>query len=84
MAGGVIVGGLEYATALASELTTIDRYLGYFRALLEGMVAGDAQRVDRLAHAVRISGAAEGSASEWNETKAEYPKEKCRCTLRVV
>ena len=58
-AGEAIVGGLEYATALF-EPTTIDRYLGYFHALLEGMVAGDAQRVDRLPMP-RGGGAAEGS-----------------------
>ena len=36
--GGRIVGGLEYATALF-ERETVERYLGYFRQLLEGMVA---------------------------------------------
>ena len=39
-AGERIVGGLEYATALF-ERATIERYLGYFRRLLEGMVADD-------------------------------------------
>ena len=44
---GVIAGGLEYATALF-EPSTIERYLGYWRHLLEGMVADDSQAVDRL------------------------------------
>ena len=37
--GERIVGGVEYATALF-ERATVERYLGYFRRLLEGMVAG--------------------------------------------
>ena len=37
--GGRIMGGVEYATSLF-EAKTIERYLGYFRRLLEGMVAG--------------------------------------------
>ena len=35
---GAIVGGVEYARALF-EGETIARYVGYFRTLLEGMVA---------------------------------------------
>jgi len=46
-AGPRIVGGLEYATALF-EPVTIERYLGYFRTLLEAMVADAAQAIDRL------------------------------------
>ncbi|MBV8734964.1 MAG: hypothetical protein JO120_09310, partial [Solirubrobacterales bacterium] len=46
-AGQAIVGGLEYATALF-ERGTIERYLGYWRRLLEAMVADDDQVVDRL------------------------------------
>ena len=39
-AGERIVGGLEYATALF-ERATVERYLGYLRRLLEGMVADE-------------------------------------------
>ena len=42
-----IAGGIEYATSLF-EQATIERYLGYFRNLLEAMVADDTQAVDRL------------------------------------
>src|SRR6202035_4323237 len=40
--GGRIVGRLEYATALF-EQATVERYLGYFRALLQAMVSDDTQ-----------------------------------------
>src|SRR5947207_175588 len=46
-AGNRIVGGLEYATGLF-EGTTIERYLGYYCRLLEGMVGDDEQEVDGL------------------------------------
>jgi hypothetical protein len=46
-AGGRIVGGVEYATALYDE-ATVERYLGYLRRVLEAMVADDGQAVDRL------------------------------------
>jgi non-ribosomal peptide synthetase component F len=45
---GSIVGGLEYATALY-EKETIERYLGYFRKLLEGMVEDTDAAIERLA-----------------------------------
>ncbi|HEX5433555.1 MAG TPA: amino acid adenylation domain-containing protein [Candidatus Angelobacter sp.] len=71
---GAIVGKLEYATALF-ESGTIRRYVGYFRKLLEGMVADDSQVVDRLdllsekeRHRVLY---------EWNATEVEYPRDKC-------
>src|ERR1700685_3753502 len=45
--GERIEGGVEYATALF-ERATVERYVGYFTRLLEGMVAGDEQVVDGL------------------------------------
>ena len=73
-AGKRIVGGLEYATSLF-EAGTIERYLGYFRTLLEGMVADESRAVDRLP----LLGASECHQviEQWNETAAPYPKEKC-------
>ena len=38
---------MEYATSLF-ERATIERYLGYFRTLLEAMVADERQAVDDL------------------------------------
>ena len=72
--GQKIFGGLEYATALF-EPPAIERYLGYFRALLQAMVADDTQAVDRLPmlsdperHRVLY---------EWNDTRTDFPAEKC-------
>jgi amino acid adenylation domain-containing protein len=44
---GIIRGELQYATALF-ESTTMQRYLGCFRRLLEGMAADEWQLVDRI------------------------------------
>jgi amino acid adenylation domain-containing protein/FkbM family methyltransferase len=45
--GNRIIGGVAYATALF-ERQTIERYLGYFRGLLEAMVVDAQQIVERL------------------------------------
>ena len=45
---GRIEGAVEYATALF-ERETVERWVGYLRRVLEGMVADDTQPVDRLA-----------------------------------
>ena len=68
-----IAGGVEYATALF-EKETIERYMGYWRRILEGMVADSGQIVDCLdllpeseRHQVLYA---------WNQTQAAYPQ-KC-------
>ena len=73
-AGERIVGGVEYATALF-ERGTVERYLGYFRRLLEGMVADETQVVDRLP--LLSEGERDRVLYEWNETAVAYPREKC-------
>jgi amino acid adenylation domain-containing protein len=73
-AGNTISGGIEYATALF-EKATIERYMGYFRTLLEAMVAGDAQAVDRLP--MLSASERHRVLYEWNDTKAAYPSDKC-------
>ena len=72
-AGERIVGEVVYATALY-ERSTIERYLGYLRRLLQEMVADDSQVVDR----VPLLGEAERQQVlyGWNETRAEYPSDK--------
>ena len=45
--GGRIEGAAEYAAALF-ERETVERWLGYLRRVLEGMVADDAARVDGI------------------------------------
>ena len=72
-AGERIAGGVEYATALF-EKETIERYMGYWRRILQGMVASSEQIVDCLdllpeseRHQVLYG---------WNQTQASYPQ-KC-------
>lgn len=72
--GDRIGGGLEYATSLF-ERNTIDRYLGYFRNLLEAMVADDTQVVECLP--LLPSAERDQLLYEWNDTKADYPAHKC-------
>ena len=69
-----IVGGIEYATSLF-EPATIERYLGYFRTLLEAMVADDTQAVHRLS--MLPESERHQLLYEWNDTKTEFPADKC-------
>jgi non-ribosomal peptide synthetase component F len=75
-AGDRIVGGVEYATSLF-ERGTVERYLGYFHSLLEAMVAEGAgtQPIDRLP--LLSTEERKQLLYEWNDTAAEYQKEKC-------
>jgi amino acid adenylation domain-containing protein len=72
--GNTVTGGLEYATALF-EPATIERYIGYFRNLLEAMVADENQPVERLS----MIGDAEREKvlRKWNNTTVQYPSDKC-------
>src|ERR1700728_2998012 len=69
--GKRIEGGVEYATALF-ERGTVERYLGYFTRLLEGMVAGDEQVVDGLS--ILPDEERQQVVQEWNRTEAEIPR----------
>jgi amino acid adenylation domain-containing protein len=73
-ANGRVVGGMEYATSLF-ERETVERYVGYWRRLLEGMVADDRQRVASLPVLSEEERAC--VLHGWNQTKAEYAAEKC-------
>ncbi|HET7462356.1 MAG TPA: amino acid adenylation domain-containing protein, partial [Longimicrobium sp.] len=73
-AEGRIVGAVTYATALF-EPETVERYLGYFRRVLEEMVADPARPVERLA--MLPPGERRRVVEEWNRTAAEYPGEWC-------
>jgi amino acid adenylation domain-containing protein len=72
--GEAIKGGLEYATALF-EQSTIVRYLGYFRTLLQAMVADPLQAIDQLP--VMPESERRQALEEWSRTEAEYPSEMC-------
>jgi amino acid adenylation domain-containing protein len=69
-----ITGGIEYATSLF-EQGTIKRYLGYFRNLLQAMVADDAQTVDCLPMLPENERCY--LLYELNDTKADFPRGKC-------
>ncbi|HEV7369814.1 non-ribosomal peptide synthetase, partial [Arenibaculum sp.] len=73
-AGGRIVGGIEYATALFDR-GTVERFGGYLRRVLEEMVADAA----RLAAALPLLSQEERHRLlvEWNDTAAAYPQERC-------
>jgi amino acid adenylation domain-containing protein len=70
---GRIVGEVEYATALF-EARTIERYLGYFRRLLEAMVA-EANHVDCLSMLPEAE--RHQLLYEWNDTTVQVPGGKC-------
>ena len=73
--GKRIVGGVEYARALF-ERETIARYVGYFRTLLEGMVA-DENADHRWTEDTAGGRDANSCCMEWNETKREYRSNRC-------
>ncbi|HEX2090801.1 MAG TPA: AMP-binding protein, partial [Longimicrobiaceae bacterium] len=72
--GGRIVGGLTYATSLF-ERETVERWVSYFRRVLEGMAADPGRGVDSL----DLLSEAERTQvlEEWNRTEAAYPVESC-------
>ncbi|HST59930.1 MAG TPA: condensation domain-containing protein, partial [Longimicrobium sp.] len=69
---GRIAGSVTYATALFAR-ATVERWAGYLRRVLEGMVADDSQPVDRL----ELLSAAERRrvVDEFNDRRVEYPRE---------
>ncbi|HEX6745683.1 MAG TPA: amino acid adenylation domain-containing protein [Longimicrobium sp.] len=73
-AGGQLVGAVEYATSLF-ERSTVERWVGYLRAVLEGMAADDGRSVDRIP----ILPEAERALvlREFNDTRREYPRDVC-------
>jgi amino acid adenylation domain-containing protein len=73
-AGGRIVGGLEYDTALFDR-ATIERHAGYLRRVLEAMVEDDARAVDQLP--LLSEDERRQVLVEWNATEVDYPRDKC-------
>ena len=65
---------MEYATALF-ERETVERWLGYLRRVLEGMVADERAAWTRL----ELLSAAERRrvVEEWNATDAAFPAGAC-------
>jgi amino acid adenylation domain-containing protein/thioester reductase-like protein len=71
---GKVIGELEYSTALF-ERATAERYLEYFRTLLEGMAENDRERIGRLP--LLSERDQQQMVSEWNRTERDYRQEKC-------
>ncbi|HLJ89318.1 MAG TPA: amino acid adenylation domain-containing protein [Candidatus Angelobacter sp.] len=71
--GATIVGGLEYSTTLF-DATTVERYLGYFRRMLEAMAVNEFDPIGLLT----ILGEDEKQRIlyQWNHTEEEYSREK--------
>jgi amino acid adenylation domain-containing protein len=68
--GEEIVGGLEYATGLFDR-KTIERYLSYWRNLLEAIAANDTLTIDRLP--LLSESERHQLLVEWNDTNASCP-----------
>ena len=71
---GSINGVLEYATSLF-EPSTINRYLGYFRNLLAGMLLDDTISINHIS--LLSTSERHQLLYEWNDTRTEYPKDLC-------
>ncbi|HEU0076257.1 MAG TPA: amino acid adenylation domain-containing protein, partial [Longimicrobiaceae bacterium] len=71
---GRIAGAVEYATSLF-EPATVERWVGYLRAVLEGMAADDGRSVDRIP--ILPEAERRQVLREWNATDAAYPREAC-------
>ncbi|HEX5726759.1 MAG TPA: amino acid adenylation domain-containing protein, partial [Longimicrobiaceae bacterium] len=72
--GGRIGGSVTYAAALF-ERETVERYVGYLWRVLEGMVADETRRVNRLE--IVPEDERRLMVKEWNRTDAVDPSETC-------
>ena len=69
-----IRGELEYDTELF-DAATIERLAGHYQTILEGIVVNPEQRLSELL--VLTPAELNQLLVEWNDTKAEYPTDKC-------
>ena len=73
-AAGALAATLEYNTDLFDH-GAIERMVGHFRILLEGIVANPEQRLSELP--ILTEAERHQLLVEWNDTKRDYPKDKC-------
>jgi amino acid adenylation domain-containing protein/FkbM family methyltransferase len=73
-AAGALAATLEYNTDLFDH-GAIERMVGHFRILLEGIVANPEQRLSELP--ILREAERHQLLVEWNDTKRDYPKYKC-------
>ncbi|HXE41627.1 MAG TPA: AMP-binding protein, partial [Candidatus Baltobacteraceae bacterium] len=71
---GALGGYLEFNTDLFDE-TTIERMLGHFQTLLEGVIANPTEKVSKLP--ILTEGERHKMLVEWNDNAADFPKDKC-------
>ncbi|MGE5820443.1 MAG: condensation domain-containing protein, partial [Deltaproteobacteria bacterium] len=71
---GKIIGFFEYSTDLF-ESSTIQRMIGHFETLLEGIVADPEQPISTLPLLTEIE--RHQLLVEWNDTAGDYPKDSC-------
>ncbi len=72
--GSEITGRIEYSTDLFNA-ETIERMQDQFRNLLEGIIANPEQRISELPLLTKAE--KYQKLVEWNDTKRDYPKDKC-------
>ena len=71
---GKLIGFFEYSTDLF-ESSKIERMIGHFQTLLEGIVADPEQPIATLPLLTRTE--RHQLLVEWNDTAADYPKDSC-------
>jgi aspartate racemase len=69
-----LTGKVEYATALF-EAATIERLIGHFQMLLEGIVARPEARLSELP--LLTASERRQLLVEWNSTEAPFPRDQC-------
>jgi len=69
-----IAGTAEYRTDLF-DASTIERMVGHFKILLEGIVTNPNRRLSELP--ILTEPARHQILVEWNATEADYPRDKC-------
>ena len=69
-----LTGSFEYSTDLFDH-ATIERMIGHFQTLLEGIVGDPDQRISDLP--ILTEAERRQLLFEWNNTEADYPKDKC-------
>jgi amino acid adenylation domain-containing protein len=71
---GGLTGICEYSTDLF-EATTIERMVGHFETLLEGIVANPNESIAALP--ILTEAERQQLLVEWNQTQTDYPHDKC-------
>ncbi len=71
---GRLIGFFEFNTDLVDR-STVERMIGHFQTLLEAIVANPGDLISTLP--LLTEGERHQLLVEWNDTHAEYPKDKC-------